>query len=70
MKILITGADGQLGQSIRKISHDYTHEFTYTDVDELDVTNEEEIDNYLKQGQFDFLINCAAYTAVDNAEND
>lgn len=70
MKILITGADGQLGQSIRKIAPNHNHEFTFTDIEELNVTIEEEIDNYLKSGQFDFLINCAAYTAVDNAEND
>ena len=70
MKILVTGSNGQLGQSIQKISSSYKHEFTFTDIEELDVTNEEEIDTYLKKGEFDFLINCVAYTAVDNAEND
>ncbi len=69
MNILVTGADGQLGNSLRKISDDYNHKFTFTDFEELDVTSEQEIDNYLKAGSFDFLINCAAYTAVDDAEN-
>ncbi|MGP1515865.1 MAG: dTDP-4-dehydrorhamnose reductase [Bacteroidales bacterium] len=70
MKILITGANGQLGRSIKKISTDYTHNFTFTCKDELDITNEAEIDDYLREEQFDFLINCGAYTAVDNAENE
>ena len=70
MKILITGSEGQLGNSFKKIADNYGHDFTFTDIEELDVTSEEETDNYLKAGKFDFIINCAAYTAVDNAEND
>ncbi|MBO6118624.1 MAG: dTDP-4-dehydrorhamnose reductase [Bacteroidales bacterium] len=70
MKILITGSEGQLGNSFKKIADNYEHDFTFTDIEELDVTSEEETDNYLKAGKFDFIINCAAYTAVDNAEND
>ena len=70
MKILITGSEGQLGNSFKKIADNYEHDFTFTDIEELDVTSEEETDNYLKAGKFDFITNCAAYTAVDNAEND
>jgi dTDP-4-dehydrorhamnose reductase len=70
MKILVTGSNGQLGQSFRKISANYEHEFVFTDVEELDITNEEQIDNYLGNKDLDCLINCAAYTAVDKAEND
>jgi dTDP-4-dehydrorhamnose reductase len=70
MKILVTGSNGQLGQSFRKISANYEHEFVFTDVEELDITNEEQIDTYLGNKEFDCLINCAAYTAVDKAEND
>ncbi len=70
MKILVTGSNGQLGQSFRKISVNYEHEFVFTDVEELDITNEEQIDNYLGNKDLDCLINCAAYTAVDKAEND
>lgn len=70
MKILVTGSNGQLGQSFRKISANYEHEFVFTDVEELDITNEEQIDNYLSNKDLDCLINCAAYTAVDKAEND
>lgn len=70
MEILIAGANGQLGNSFRKIANLYNHQFTFTDREELNITNEEEIDNYLKHKHFDFLINCAAYTQVDKAEND
>ncbi len=70
MRILVTGSNGQLGQSFRKISANYEHEFVFTDVEELDITNEEQIDTYLGNKEFDCLINCAAYTAVDKAEND
>jgi len=44
--------------------------FTYTDVDELDLTDEKAVDDFMKSSSFDFCINCAAYTAVDKAEDD
>ena len=71
MKILVTGANGQLGKSIRKYapSHpEYT--FTYTDFEDLDITDFEQLKKYLFAHQFDVLINCAAYTAVDKAEEE
>ena len=70
MKILITGAGGQLGQSIEKISPLYNHEFVFTDLEQLDITDENAVDLFLKAGKFDFLINTAAYTDVEKAEND
>ena len=69
MKILITGSNGQLGKSIQKISPQYTeYKFTFTDIDELDITDYGELETFLSTGRFDVVINCAAYTAVDKAE--
>ncbi len=70
-EILVTGSNGQLGSEIRQLEKQYPgFAFTYTDVDELDLTDEKAVDDFLKSGQFDFCINCAAYTAVDKAEDD
>ena len=70
-KILITGSNGQLGSEIRQLEKNYPDfVFTYTDVDELDLTDEKAVDDFLKNTSFDFCINCAAYTAVDKAEDD
>lgn len=71
MNILITGANGQLGSEIKRIHTAYpAHRFVFTDVEELDITNFQQIKEMLKREQIDVLINCAAYTAVDNAETD
>ena len=70
-KILVTGSNGQLGSEIRQLEKQYPgFTFTYTDVDELDLTDEKAVDDFLKSMPFDFCINCAAYTAVDKAEDD
>jgi len=70
-KILITGGNGQLGSSIKKLAPNYKDSlFTYTDVTELDITNFESLKQYIKDGEFTDIINCAAYTAVDKAEED
>lgn len=72
IRILITGAYGQLGKSIKQIiDRDLSGiEATYTDIDSLDLTNPETVDSKLKEGNFDIIVNCAAYTAVDRAESD
>jgi dTDP-4-dehydrorhamnose reductase len=71
MKILITGAYGQLGNELKVLSKNYPGwEFVYTDVDSLDITNEEQVKNYFADNKFGMVINCAAYTAVDKAESD
>lgn len=69
-RILVTGANGQLGNEIRCLSSKYTdYEYVFTDVAELDITNLSSLNEFFqKNGKFDFLINCAAYTAVDAAE--
>ncbi|MBA4411243.1 MAG: dTDP-4-dehydrorhamnose reductase [Odoribacter sp.] len=70
-KVLVTGANGQLGSEIRIISGSFPEiEFAFTDVDELDITNPWKVADYLASFKPAFLINCAAYTAVDKAETD
>lgn len=71
MKILITGAYGQLGNEIKELAgnhHDWN--FLFTDADTLDITNESAIEAFFAENQPDVVINCAAYTAVDKAETE
>ena len=69
--ILVTGSNGQLGTDISKLASKYTdYNFTFTDVAELDITNLPYLENYFLDHKFDFVINCAAYTAVDKAEQE
>lgn len=69
--ILVTGSKGQLGTELRLIAPDYPHhQLTFTDSDELDVTCENAVYDFFSANSFDFCINCAAYTAVDQAESD
>lgn len=71
MKILITGAYGQLGNEIKVLSVAFPDwQFLFTDVDTLDITNENAIDIWFQKNKPSFVINCAAYTAVDKAETD
>ena len=67
--ILITGANGQLGNEMRVLSAE-NPEYTYffTDVAELDICNERAILDFVKANQINVIVNCAAYTAVDKAE--
>ena len=66
MKILITGANGMLAKSVRKRLEE--NELICTDVAELDITNEEAVLNKIKEVKPEYIINCAAFTAVDKAE--
>nr|WP_321485683.1 dTDP-4-dehydrorhamnose reductase [uncultured Draconibacterium sp.] len=71
MKILITGAYGQLGNELKVLSKNYPNwEFIFTDVDSLDITDEDQVKGYFANNNFKLVINCAAYTAVDKAESD
>lgn len=69
--ILITGANGQLGQSIKKIARNYPdYKFFFTDVDELDITDKEAIKTFVHNNRITCIVNTAGYTAVDKAETD
>ena len=71
MKIIVTGADGQLGSEFKYISKDHPeHKFVFANRSTLDITNTTAIENFFKVNQPDVLINCAAYTAVDKAEEE
>jgi dTDP-4-dehydrorhamnose reductase len=71
MKILVTGSNGQLGSEIKTLSGNYPgFDFVFTDVDELDLTAGESVFSFFDNGKFDVCINCAAYTAVDKAEDE
>lgn len=69
--ILVTGANGQLGNSIRLLAKHYPqYNFLFTDVDTLDITDPQAVGKAIKDNQVDYVVNCAAYTAVDKAEDD
>lgn len=71
MKILVTGANGQLGMSLRKMADRVGHDasWLFTDVEELDITDAAAIRAMVAGNQIDTIINCAAYTNVDAAED-
>ena len=69
--ILITGSNGQLGSELRAISSNYkNYNFIFTDIEDLDITNHLSVKNSIIDNNIKIIINCAAYTDVDNAEND
>lgn len=69
MKILVTGANGQLGNEMRVLAAENAdHTYFFTDVQELDICDAEAIQSYVKEHQIELIVNCAAYTAVDKAE--
>ncbi len=71
MKILVTGSNGQLGSEIRCLESEYPkYKFTFTDLNSLDITSNCDLQLFFKDKSFDALINCAAYTNVDKAEDD
>lgn len=70
-KILVTGANGQLGSELRLLHQDYPElNFVFTDIEELDITKEQGVIDYFQKHMYDVCINCAAYTAVDKAEEE
>ncbi|AUC14178.1 dTDP-4-dehydrorhamnose reductase [Tenacibaculum sp. SZ-18] len=70
MNILVTGASGQLGTEIQHQSKKSSHTFFFENSKELDITIQEDVKSYIKNHKIDFVINCAAYTAVDKAEEE
>lgn len=71
MKILVTGANGQLGTELKKILEATMPSVAiYTDVDELDLTNAKAVESFVVNNDISHIVNCAAYTAVDRAEEE
>ncbi len=70
-KIIVTGSKGQLGSELQVLASNFKNaKFFFVDVDELDITDSEQINTYFEQVKPTYCINCAAYTAVDKAESD
>ena len=70
MKILITGCNGQLGNEMQLLARaNGQHEWFFTDVDELDITRADAVEEFVSKNAIDGIVNCAAYTAVDKAES-
>lgn len=69
--ILVTGSNGQLGSEIKAIRENYPqHEFFFTDIEELDLTKRQDVEDFISSNSINACVNCAAYTAVDKAEDD
>ena len=70
MNILITGANGQLGRSLRRLGGVSPHNYFFTDVAELDITDAAAVLRTVEERRIDVIVNCAAYTNVEKAEDD
>lgn len=69
--VLITGSRGQLGDALRRRMDRFpAYTFTLTDIDELDLCDKKAVLDFVRRGRYAYIINCAAYTAVDRAESD
>ena len=68
--ILVTGANGQLGSELQTFAKEYAYNFFFTDKSTLDITNEKSIREFVEKNSIDVIVNAAAYTAVDKAEDD
>lgn len=71
MNILVTGANGQLGSEIRDLATNFIElNLVFKDLPDLDICNFLELEQFVDENKIDSIINCAAYTAVDKAEED
>ena len=68
MNILVTGSNGQVGSELQALSKNYEYNFFFTDRDTLDIRDKEAIKNFTQENSINVIINTAAYTAVDRAE--
>ena len=67
--ILVTGSNGQVGKELQSLATTYPHlKFIFVDIEDLDITNAEAVYDFVNKNNFQYIINCAAYTAVDKAE--
>lgn len=69
-RILVTGANGQLGNEMRKLGVVSPNEYIFTDVAELDITDRDAVMAFTQENDIKIIVNCAAYTNVDKAEDD
>lgn len=70
MNILVTGANGQLGNCLRNAAKNSNDNYIFTDVAELDITNADAVTRMVEDNNINVIVNCAAYTNVDKAEDD
>lgn len=70
LKVLVTGANGQLGQALQYISGQSPTAYIFADRQQLDISNQAAINDFLDQHKIDYLVNAAAYTAVDHARDE
>ena len=70
MNILVTGANGQLGNCLRNAAKNSNDNYLFTDVAELDITNADAVTRMVEDNNINVIVNCAAYTNVDKAEDD
>ena len=68
--VLVTGANGQLGNEMRRLGSVSPNNYIYTDVAELDITDKAAVMEFVAANNIDVVVNCAAYTNVDKAEDD
>ena len=68
--ILVTGANGQLGNEMRRLGELSSNNYLFTDIEELDVTNADAVQRFISENGVEVVVNCVAYTNVDKAESD
>jgi len=70
LNLLVTGSNGQVGSELRALSSQYPYNFIFIDRNDIDMENPEKLSTYFEAVDIDAIVNCAAYTAVDKAENE
>lgn len=68
-RVLVTGGNGQLGEAIRRAAEGSVHSYTFATIDELNICNSDDVERYITENKIDTIINCAAYTDVEGAED-
>lgn len=70
MKVLVIGSEGQLGQELKNLSKTSSHDYFFVDRPEIDISQKEAVSAFFEKQKFDYVVNTAAYTAVDLAETE
>ncbi len=69
-RVLVTGANGQLGREMQRLGAVSPNQYIFTDVEELDITDGQAVEQFIEEQKINIVVNCAAYTNVDRAEDD